>query len=76
MNWVSERRNPTPCIVMIVPVSVAITYRTQFNYISQKYLSIKSLHGFIYYIIPRIVIRVTEYKPLGLKRKQSEKRKR
>ena len=24
-------------------------------------------HGFIYYIIQRIVIRISEYKPLGLK---------
>ena len=26
-----------------------------------------TLHGFIYYIIRRIVIRISEYKPLGLK---------
>ena len=52
---------------MIVTGSVAITYRTHFNYMSQSYSSIKSLHGFIYYIISRIVVRMSKYKPLGLK---------
>ena len=33
---------------------------------------VKSLHGFIYYIIQRIVIRVSEYKPLGLKGNQQK----
>jgi len=52
---------------VIAPGSVAITYITQFNYISQAYSLINALHGIIYYIISRIMIRVFEYKPLGLK---------
>ena len=52
---------------MIVPGSVAITYRTHFNRISQTYLTFTTSQGFIYYIIQRIVIRISEYKPLGLK---------
>ena len=39
--------NPTPCIVVIVPGSVAITYRTHFNYISQSYFEIKHNKGLI-----------------------------
>ena len=40
LNEPSSRKvNPTPCIVVIVPGSVAITYRTHFNYISQSYFA-------------------------------------
>ena len=69
-NWNklgSRKVNPTLCIVVIVPGSVAITYRTHFNRISQTYLTFTTSHGFIYYIIQRIVLRISEYKPLGLK---------
>ena len=68
----SRKVNPTLCIVVIVPGSVAITYRTHFNWISQTWLTFTTSHVFIYYIIQRIVIRISEYKPLGLKRKQTE----
>ena len=43
--------NPNPCIVVIVSGSVAITYKTHSNYISQPYNVIESLHGGNYYII-------------------------
>ena len=68
----SREENTTPCIVVIVPGSVGITYRTHFNWISQTYLTFKILHGFIYYIIRRIAIRIFEYKPLGLKENKQE----
>ena len=60
----SRKVNPTLCIIVIVPGSVAITYRTHFNRISQTYLTFTTSHGFIYYIIQ---LRISEYKPLGLK---------
>ena len=41
--------------------SVAITYRTHFNRISQTYLTFTTSHGFTYYIIQRIVLRISEY---------------
>ena len=63
----SRKVNPTLCIVVIVPGSVAITYRTHFNRISQTWLTFTTTHGFNYYIIQRIVLRISEYKPLGLK---------
>ena len=61
--------NPILCIVVIAIVleSVAITYRTHFNRISQTYLIFTTSHVFIYYIIQRVVIQISEYKPFGLK---------
>ena len=47
--------------------SVAIIYIAYFNRISQTYLTFTTPHGFIYYIIRMIVLRNSEYKPLGLK---------
>ena len=63
----SRKVNPTLCIIVIVPGLVAITYRTHFNRISQTWLTFTTTHGFNYYIIRRIVLRNSEYKPLGLK---------
>ena len=45
------------------------SFQLDITYISH----VKTLHGFIYYIIQRIVIRIFEYKPLGLKGNQAEK---
>ena len=42
----SWKGNPNPCIVVIVPGSVAITYITHFRQKSQSYQQLQNIHGF------------------------------
>jgi hypothetical protein len=46
-NRISESRNPTPCIIVIVPGSSAITYRTHFRRNITVILIIRSITGLI-----------------------------
>jgi hypothetical protein len=47
MNRIPESRNPTPCIVVIVPGSSAITYRTHFKHNITVILIKRSTTGLI-----------------------------
>jgi hypothetical protein len=47
MNRIPESRNPTPCIVVIVPGSSAITYRTHFKHNTTVILIKRSTTGLI-----------------------------